>query len=579
MATAATDGTEDLDGLAAEFLRRNGERLLQGLTAQNSFFTAGQVPDYLVQQRDWQPPEISARLASSGALRRAITDNLLTDMSRVMEFEAAAFDPAADSNAPNRFTTVELQGKERQIIRTAVRWSKERGAGTDAATANTAIEGYSADREAAGKDPKVDEEVRVAARKMLEKVRFGMLIGPPGAGKTTLINIVGRALKSTGQSILITTESGMLSQKLEHETGHQAMPLSEVMAQLERVRNLDAAPELGLKRGGMLILDEAAMLGTRRKFELMQLCNKHGLSLREVGDPKQIAALEPGSPMQKQMDFVEPAVLNRIMRQRDPIDKEATLDMHAGDTLKALQSYARRDRIKFCENADEAIADAARDYAKWRAKDKHDGKSSAVLALNHDAAEQINALARQHLKEAGYLGGGIQVQTAYGQKEFSVRDRIVFRERLDLKGVDANHRIYKGSVATVLETGRDSLTIELDGKPGAITVPMQKGIRATHAHAIELTQPDPAESPQGSTLTRGFLAVTGPWTAPEALVGMTRQKKKLTVYVNREVYPDLERLAEDASKRPERLSVLDVEDRPRPAVSGTDRPRPAIPGG
>jgi len=88
---------------------------------------------------------------------------------------------------------------------------------------------------------------------------------------------------------------------------------------------------------------------------------------------------------------------------------------------------------------------------------------------------------------------------------------------------------------------------------------------------MELTQPDPAESPQGSTLTRAFLAVTRSWSAPEAIVGISRHKKKLTVYVNKEVYPDLQSLAADAEKRPQRLTTLDVADEKRAQLTQPDR--------
>jgi len=107
------------------------------------------------------------------------------------------------------------------------------------------------------------------------------------------------------------------------------------------------------------------------------------------------------------------------------------------------------------------------------------------------------------------------------------------------------------------------MSVKLDGHPQPLQVPIRKQMRLMHAHAMEMTQPDPAESPQGSTLTRAFLAVTRQWSAPEAIVGVSRHKKKLTVYVDREVYPDLESLAADAAKRPERKTTLDVEDRRR----------------
>jgi ATP-dependent exoDNAse (exonuclease V), alpha subunit - helicase superfamily I member len=259
------------------------------------------------------------------------------------------------------------------------------------------------------------------------------LLGPPGAGKTTLIKIIGNALKADGQTVLVTAESGMLSQKLENETGHKSLPMSEVIEHLTSARKLSDVPELGLKPGGMLVIDEAAMLGTRTMHRMMQLANRHKLSLRAIGDIKQIEAASPGAPVAKLIEFVEPAVMNRVVRQRNAVDQMATLDMHAGRAEDALRAYSgKRDRLKFLDNTEAVTTKVARDYAKWRAKDKHEGQMAAVLTLDAESTHAINAEARRQLKEKGYLADGVEVETRYGTNEFSVHDRVIFRERIDL---------------------------------------------------------------------------------------------------------------------------------------------------
>ena len=35
--------------------------------------------------------------------------------------------------------------------------------------------------------------------------------------------------------------------------------------------------------------------------------------------------------------------------------------------------------------------------------------------------------------QSGYLPPGIEIETAYGPKEFSTNDRVIFRERIDLR--------------------------------------------------------------------------------------------------------------------------------------------------
>ncbi|MEO0392741.1 MAG: AAA family ATPase [Pseudomonadota bacterium] len=580
---AAPIGDDDVKWRQAEaFVAANADRLLEQLTANHAFFTRGTLKNLLKQGHpDWQPKAAVKRLAQDKAFRKAVATTLLEDFSRVIEFEPDAFpapsiasqQPANENKAgkkaktkklKTRFTSVELYQQERQIIRTGQRWARESGAGVKPKQVDAAIAEYSAGRAALGKDPKVDEDVRAASYKSLEKKRFGILLGPPGAGKTTLIKIIGNALVKDGQTVLVTAVSGMLSQKLGNETGHNALPFSQVIASLSSTRNLDDVPELGLKRGGMLVIDEAAMLGSRDMHTVMQLASRHGLSIRAIGDTRQMAAASAGAPIEKLTEFIEPATLNRVVRQRNLVDQQATLDMHAGNAQKALRAYSgKRKRLAFLDNSDAVAAKAAADYAKWRSDGRNESQASAVLTLDEATTHKINALARMHLKEAEYLDDGIELATRYGTNEFSVHDRVIFRERIDLLEGSSMPRIYKGSVGTIEAITPGMMSVRLDGHDTPLQVPIQKQMRIMHAHAMEMTQPDPAESPQGSTLSRAFLAVTRPWSAPEATVGISRHKHKLTVYVDREVYPDLESLAADAAKRPTRLTTLDVEDRRR----------------
>ncbi|MBV6632797.1 MAG: AAA family ATPase [Alphaproteobacteria bacterium] len=537
---------------AEQFLAENADKLLHSVTAHHSTFTANELHSALMDRRDWQPPELVKDVRSSHLVREAITTGLLSDMNRVITYPGTVYDFGDDYKT--RYTTIELQTMEQQILHAARSWSNQPGAGVRRDTVDLALSNYRAEREAVGKKYKLEGDIEDAIRKFVEPARYRFLHGNPGAGKSTVINMAVRALKQAGHSVLITAQPTQLIRTLERESGHKAMPLHQVLETLESIRDPALAPELGLQRGGMLIVDEAAMSGTREKFRIMQVAAKHNLSIGDIGGLTQMKAIAPGDPLRAIAEDPNTRIirLEKVLRQRKEKDKEATLAMDEGNAKKALKNYDKRGRIKFTKDPVEQAAIA---YTEWRVKPINDGKRGVMFTLDRKVNHKANQLARKHLKEAGYLSDGVTIQTHDGEREFSLQDRVLFRETITPDQSMSGGRITKGAVGTIEAIGPNHMTVLIDGEDSPVTIKVNEGIRLNHAYSLTLSQPEPPaweeghmmDSPQGGALDSTFPIITRELDHPQANVMITRHQRAMTLFVDKRVYKDLDALAKDAS--------------------------------
>jgi ATP-dependent exoDNAse (exonuclease V) alpha subunit len=336
--------------IVQDFINDHADALLTYLTNNKSFFSHLDVDDALLQ------PSFLPQ-APTSAIRDSITDQLLQDRSRVQHCQV---------NNETAFTSVALMKTEQALLRTAQQWANNDEGGCDLKHLESAIANHAAKRAAKGKDPKPMDDMVVAAESMLAPGRLKVLIGPPGAGKTTIIRLIADSLNKADQSIIVSAQSGMLCQKLSEETGQVAVPLGDLMVRLSGLQNERFKQEIGLKPGSTLILDEAAMLGTRQMADVFQMAQDHDLRLMMVGDVRQIQAATAGSPLRKILEQVKPAQLQNVTRQKDPVDAQATLDLYHGNAESALESYENRDLLIFCKNGQKLRNRVVTDFVDWQ---------------------------------------------------------------------------------------------------------------------------------------------------------------------------------------------------------------------
>jgi ATP-dependent exoDNAse (exonuclease V) alpha subunit len=178
-------------------------------------------------------------------------------------------------------------------------------------------------------------EQREAAIGILQSRDFITCIqGDPGTGKTTMLLPVIEAYGRT--RVLGLSVSGAAAKKLGDETDIEARTVSRFMLDYNRrkraieednwrvIRDTQYI-ELALEKDGIIVVDEASMLGSEDAAVLCKIAREYGAKLVMCGDRFQLPGVSAGTPFANWIDEgVTTYKLTDIRRQNDLDKREAS---------------------------------------------------------------------------------------------------------------------------------------------------------------------------------------------------------------------------------------------------------------
>ena len=221
-----------------------------------------------------------------------------------------------------------------------------------------------------------------------------------------------------------------------------------------------------------MVVDEAAMVGTRKLARLVDACARAEAKLVLVGDPKQLPAIEAGGLFEALASRLGTTQLTGNRRQQHPGERAVVADLRDGHVQRAIERLRRLGGMAVFANAD-ALADAM--VEDWSAATKA-GKDVLMLAPTRDTAAELNARARQRMEAEGSLG---PVVAQVGHVEFAVGDRVVCTRNNKRLGV------VNGDAGTVVGAGEKGLIVTLDN--GEVELPEAYLAAGNLSHGYALT--------------------------------------------------------------------------------------------
>ena len=216
-----------------------------------------------------------------------------------------------------------------------------------------------------------------------------------------------------------------------------------------------------------LVVDEGSLASTVQARDLLRIAD----SLRIprvvlVGDEKQLDAVDAGKPFaQLQRAGMRTAVMDEIMRQRDPALKEAVEASLAGDVKRAFAKLG--DNI--AEVKPDNLAGAA--AARWLALSPEARANAGLMAPSHAIRERINEIVRERLVRDGTVHGPAMAGERLVSKGYTNAEKTL-SANYARGDVVAFHRPYKrlgvekGDELRVAGVDRKARAVMLEGKDG-----------------------------------------------------------------------------------------------------------------
>ena len=335
--------------------------------------------------------------------------------------------------------------------------------------------------------------------------------GYAGTGKTTMLDRARRLAERKGWRMAGLAPSASAAQTLASEAGIPTETLQKFLA-----RNAGAAEGRLTRKGAramraafrktVLVVDEGSLASTVQARDLLRIARELRIPrVVLVGDSKQLDAVDAGKPFaQLQAAGMKTAVMDEIMRQRDPALKEAVEASLKGDIVRAFERLGSNVAQVKADNIAGAVA------ARWLRLDPDGRERTGVMAPSHALRQEINGHIRARLAREGRIHGPAMRSERLVSKGFTNAEKALAANYAP-GDVVAFHRPYKrigvekgderrvagvdhGARTVLLDDGSGGTVAwrpdEIGGRRGGTEVYRREGIELRAGDRVRWTRND-----------------------------------------------------------------------------------------
>jgi conjugative relaxase-like TrwC/TraI family protein len=468
-----------------------------GLTAEASTFIRTDVVDALAKRL---PVALSAQQALTQAEEAA--DRFLEERAvRVAHDRRLGVD---------RFSTPELLALERQLVDGAV----------DRADQGCAVVRPELVRQVLDRHTTAGDDQAAMVRDLTQGGDgVAVVVGRAGSGKTWALGVAREAFELAGYQVHGTAPTGIATVGLADEGFTDARTIDQLLLDLQHRR-------IELDERTVLVVDEAAMVATRKLAPLLQHAERAGAKVVLVGDDRQFAPIQAGGGFRALRLRLGASELTVNRRQVEAWEQRAIDDVRAGNLERAIAAYAEHDRIRAFEARDDRDRVLVADW--WQAHQA--GERPVIYAHRRVQVDQLNQVCQRLRAEAGQLG---PERLTVGDRKFAVGDRVVL-------GANARDRlgVVNGTTAVILDLdvpGRAMTVRTLDDEPPrAVRLPgwyLDTAVRPGQSRRVDLAYARTDMRSQGRTEQRALLALDGVEDMQGGYVQLTRSTDRTDLYL------------------------------------------------
>lgn len=451
----------------------------------------------------------------------------------------------AESAKGLRYTTKRIWELERQALEAAERMAREvRGEAGELVAARVIAA-----------RPTLNPGQREMVRRLLAgREGIAVVIGEAGTGKSFATVAAAEGWAQAGFELRVAAPTWRAANVLSAE-GLEAMTVAGLLRDLDR-------GEVRLSSRSVLLVDEAAMVGSEHLARVIGHAEEAGAKLVLVGDPEQLGSIEAGGLFSAIAERTEPVHLDEVIRHNHELDRDAAKLIREGAGREALSLYRSAERVTVAGNAEERRVAMVEDW--WRSYAQ--GEDALMVAKRNVEVERLNATARELVKSEGRLGAE---EIEVGGASFAAGDQVITRindraggiynrERWEVAQVDAERgRIVLDGIdqARRVEVGSDYLSqTTLGGEAPALQ----------HAYAVT------TYCAQGTTVDRAYVMADPSMDKQEFYVATSRTREQTYLYATPEIQGERSEYAPADPERDPIAHVGEAAERDRAQTAAHD---------
>jgi len=361
-----------------------------------------------------------------------------------------------------------------------------------------------------------------------------VVAGKAGVGKTQMLKVAAELWQASGFKVYGACISGKAARGLETETGIRSETIAKLIydasqnwktrtrhhgRQLFRAlrgkKTFGMKPAFKLDSRTVLVLDEAAMIGTQDLHLLLKEVKRAGAKIVLIGDAFQLQPIAAGTPFRALAKKFGAVHIDQIRRQRDAFDRQVVIDLSEGRADDAIRSLYERGFVHIADDRRLAIEKLVADWAATGER------TDPIFVPTRKEAAEINQRCQKFRVQNDEIWHWKSVKVN-GQK-FHIGDRIIFEAR------DKRLRVENGDFATITKINtRDKLiAVKLDsGK--TVMVPLKRYSNFSLGYAMTV------HKGQGATVENAFVLLGGSMQDRFlSYVQMSRARGQTRVYLDR----------------------------------------------
>ena len=276
-----------------------------------------------------------------------------------------------------------------------------------------------------------------------------LIEGSAGSGKTTALAACREVLEASGQQVIGAALSANAAFKLSQEA---SIETSTVHSLLHRLAGTPADANT------VLVIDEAAMVGSRQVAQLVEYAARDGAKLVLVGDPHQLHAIDGGAAFRALGDHLGSVHMTENVRQADAWERRALTDLREGRTAAAVSAYIAHDAVVTRKSSEGDVRyKMLSDYQDA----VEQGRDTIMLTHRRADVDTLNRSAHRQAAESGRLEGpALKVGDMHARsdgsvvmpKEFRAGDLAVCLENDRERGLTNGMRVQLLSVEPAMHT-------------------------------------------------------------------------------------------------------------------------------